>query len=118
MTAAIETERTSLLIDELKHHHRNSHFHRAEMLNALGQLDEADIASQRGETSTATWLKRELNLATATAYEYVHVSRGLRRFRLLYETFRSGIMPYSTMRLLLRYMHEQNEEELVDGCVP
>ena len=114
MTAAIETERTSLLIDELKHHHRNSHFHRAEMLNALGQLDEADIASQRGETSTATWLKRELNLATATAYEYVHVSRGLRRFRLLYETFRSGIMPYSTMRLLLRYMHEQNEEELVD----
>ena len=84
------------------------------MLDALGQLDEENIAEQRGETSTATWIKRELNLPTSTAYEYTRVARGLRRFRLLFETFRSGVMPYNTMRFLLRYMHEENEEDLID----
>ena len=118
MTTATATrtrhEHTTDLIDTLKDHHRHSHTHRADMLVALGQLDEADIATQRGENSTATWLKRELNLPTATAYEYVSIARGLRRFRQLYDTFRSGVMPYSTMRLLLRYMHEHNEETLID----
>ena len=84
------------------------------MLDTLGQLDEEDIAEQRGEFSTATWLKRELNLPPSTAYEYLRVARGLRRFRLLFETFRSGVMPYNTMRFLLKFMHEENEEELID----
>lgn len=111
-TAPIET--TLQLIDDLKFHHCESHTHRADMLDALGQLDEENIAEQRGETSTATWIKRELNLPTSTAYEYTRVARGLRRFRLLFETFRSGVMPYNTMRFLLRYMHEENEEDLID----
>lgn len=108
------TRDTPQLVDDLKNHHRQSHTHRADMLDLLGQLDEADIAAQYSENSTATWIRRELNLPTATAYEYVHIARGLRRFRHLFETFRSGIMPYSTMRLLLKYMTEQNEQELVE----
>jgi len=108
------TSKTLQLIDDLKFHHCESHTHRADMLDALGQLDEEDIAEQRGEFSTATWLKRELNLPPSTAYEYLRVARGLRRFRLLYETFRSGVMPYNTMRFLLKFMDEENEEELID----
>ena len=113
-TATAPVDKTQLLIDDLKFHHCESHTHRADMLDALGQLDEDDIAEQYGESSTATWIKRELNLPASTAYEYTRVARGLRRFRLLFETFRSGVMPYNTVRFLLRYMHEENEEELID----
>ncbi len=110
-----------LMVEELdsniKWLHRHSNRHRAEMLMAVAEFDEQGYADFYGESSTATWLRRELNLEHSTAYEYVRVARGLRKFPLLFDTFQSGVMPYRTVRFLLRYMTEENEEELVDLAV-
>ncbi len=97
--------------------HRCSNRDRARMLAAVAEFDEEGYADFYGESSTATWLQRELNLPNSTAYEYVRVARGLRRFPLLFEVFQSGIMPYRTVRFLLNYMTEDNEEELIDLAV-
>ena len=122
MTVAVE-ERTDgrtgglsaeVLEDQIKCNQLSANYHRAKMLDAVGQFDEQGLAEQYGERSTATWLRNELNLPQATAFEYVRVARGLRKFRRLYDAFESGVMPYSTVRFLLRCMDECNEEQYVE----
>lgn len=122
MTVAVE-ERTDgrtdglsaeVLEDQIKCNQLSANYHRAQMLDAVGQFDEQGLAEQYGEKSTATWLRNELNLPQATAFEYVRVARGLRKFRRLYDAFESGVMPYSTVRFLLRCMDEYNEEQYVE----
>lgn len=121
MTIAVE-ERTEdrtgdlsaeVLEDQIKCNQLSANHHRARMLDAVGQFDEQGLAEQYGEKSTATWLRSELNLPQATAFEYVRVARGLRKFRLLFDAFESGVMPYSTVRFLLQYLEECNEEQYV-----
>ena len=102
-----------VLEDQIKCNQLSANHHRARMLDAVGQFDEQGLAEQYGEKSTATWLRSELNLPQATAFEYVRVARGLRKFRLLFDAFESGVMPYSTVRFLLQYLKECNEEQYV-----
>ncbi|GAA3520067.1 HNH endonuclease [Corynebacterium pilbarense] len=121
MTIAVDErteDRTSdlsaeVLEDQIKCNQLSANHHRARMLDAVGQFDEQGLAEQYGEKSTATWLRSELNLPQATAFEYVRVARGLRKFRLLFDAFESGVMPYSTVRFLLQYLEECNEEQYV-----
>lgn len=121
MTAAVEKQaqaRTGglsadLLEEQIKGNHLTANHHRAWMLDAVGQFDEQQLAETYGEKTTATWLRRELNLPEATAFEYVRVARGLRKYRRLFHAFESGVMPYSTVRCLLRFLEEESEEELV-----
>lgn len=103
-----------LLEGRIKDNYLTANQHRAVMLDAIGQFDEQGLAEAYGEKTTATWLRRELNLPDATTYEYVRVAKGLRRFRKLYAAFESGMMPYSTVRFLLRFLDEENEEDLVE----
>lgn len=122
MTVAVEERKdgrtgglsAEVLEDQIKCNQLSANYHRAQMLDAVGQFDEQGLAEQYGEKSTATWLRSELNLPQATAFEYVRVARGLRKFRRLYDAFESGVMPYSTVRFLLRYMDECNEEQYVE----
>lgn len=122
MTVAVEERKdgrtgglsAEVLEDQIKCNQLSANYHRAKMLDAVGQFDEQGLAEQYGEKSTATWLRSELNLPQATAFEYVRVARGLRKFRRLYDAFESGVMPYSTVRFLLRYMDECNEEQYVE----
>ena len=102
-----------VLEDQIKCNQLSANHHRARMLDAVGQFDEQELAEKYGEKSTATWLRSELNLPQATAFEYVRVARGLRKFRLLFDAFESGVMPYSTVRFLLQYLEECNEAQYV-----
>lgn len=121
MTIAVDErteDRTSdlsaeVLEDQIKCNQLSANHHRARMLDAVGQFDEQELAEKYGEKSTATWLRSELNLPQATAFEYVRVARGLRKFRLLFDAFESGVMPYSAVRFLLQYLEECNEEQYV-----
>ena len=121
MTIAVDErteDRTSdlsaeVLEDQIKCNQLSANHHRARMLDAVGQFDEQELAEKYGEKSTATWLRSELNLPQATAFEYVRVARGLRKFRLLFDAFESGVMPYSTVRFLLQYLEECNEAQYV-----
>ena len=71
-----------VLEDQIKCNQLSANHHRALMLDAVGQFDEQELAEQYGEKSTATWLRSELNLPQATAFEYVRVARGLRKLRV------------------------------------
>lgn len=102
-----------VLEDQIKCNQLSANHHRARMLDAVGQFDEQGLAEQYGEKSTATWLRSELNLPQATAFEYVRVARGLRKYRHLFDAFESGVMPYSTVRFLLQYLEQHNEEQYV-----
>lgn len=99
---------------EIKQNYLKANHHRALMFEALAEFDENGFAELYGESSTATWLRREMNLPDATAFEYVRVARAMRKFPLLFDTFRSGVIPYTTVRYLMRFLTEENEEELLD----
>lgn len=101
------------VIERIRSQHRISNGVRARMLDGIGEFDELKMAGELGERSTAAWLIRDLKLAYSTAYEYVHVGRGVRRFRHMYVAFEEGALDYTTVRLLLRYLTEENEMELV-----
>lgn len=102
-----------VLEDQIKCNYLSANHHRARMLEAIAQFDELELAQQVGERSTAAWLCRELNLPEPTAFEYVRVARGLRQFPQLFSAFESGVMSYSTVRYLLRYLTEENEADVV-----
>lgn len=108
------TSKVEVLEGKIKDLYIRSNQYRALMFSALADFDEQGFAEFYGETSTATWIRRELNLPSSTAFEYVRMARGLRKFPLLDNTFGAGVMPYSTVRYLLRFLTEENEEELID----
>lgn len=102
------------LQDRIRSYYIHANANRAVMLDLVGEFDEAEMYLEHGHYTTSAWLQQELNLPISTAYEYVRVARGLRKFRCLLDAFEAGVMPYSTVRFLLRYLTEENEEELVD----
>lgn len=57
------------------------------MLDAVGEFDEGGCAEWLGAKHTASWLARELQVSEATAFEYVFVFRGSRKYRSLYGAF-------------------------------
>lgn len=93
--------------------HDDSTVARARMLDAVGQFDEGDCAPRLGSKTTAAWLIRDLRIPRSTAFEYVFVARGIRQYRMLYESFEKARISYTTVRWLLNYMNEENEGELV-----
>lgn len=73
------------------------------MLDTVGEVDGEGCAEWLGAKHTASWLARKLRVSEATAFEYVFVSRGIRKYRSLYGAFECGAVSYTTVRFLLRY---------------
>lgn len=101
------------IADAIRRHHRRVNISKADLLERIAQFDERDLAYSFGATSTASWLARELHYPVATAYEYVRVARKLREFPFMQAAFTAGDLDYTTVRLLMRYINEQNERGLV-----
>lgn len=97
----------------IQEYHVRATRNRALMLNGVGLFDELGLAKDHGVSSTAQFLIRELRLPQATAYEYVRIAKGLRRFQFLYSAFEQGKIPYSTVRFLLPKLTDDNEAALV-----
>lgn len=94
--------------------HRNMHGSKATMLKHIRLMDEMHLAPLAGARTTAQWLMRRFGIASSTAHEYVHIAHNLGRFAHLEHYFALGNISYSVVRLLLRYLTEDNEEELVE----
>ena len=113
MAVLVATNPVDELVRDIKDLQMVSTYYRARFLDAVGRFDENDFAGLYGESTTSKWLVRELRLAGSTAFEYVRMGRGLRKFRQLYRAFEDGDVAYSTVRFILRFMTEENEGELV-----
>ncbi len=94
--------------------HVQLHRSKAEMLRNIRRLDQLELASEAGASSTAQWLIRRFGIAASTAHEYVNVANRLGSFPYLEQRFEEGYISYSVVRLLLRYLTEENERELAD----
>lgn len=101
------------IADAIRRHHRRVNMSKSDLLERIAEFDESDLAYAFGATSTASWLARELHYPVATAYEYVRVARKLREFPILNAAFTYGDVDYTTVRLLLGYLNEDNEQGLV-----
>lgn len=107
------TDRAYKIADAIRRHHRRVNKSKAELLEQIAEFDASDLAYSFGATSTASWLARELHYPVATAYEYVRVARKLQEFPMLKSAFAYGDLDYTTVRLLLRFMNEENERGLI-----
>lgn len=112
--ASAPSDEARALATEIREHHRSVNASKAALLDCIARFDEADLAEGFGALSTASWLTRELNYATTTAYEYVQVGRALHRYPLLHAAFQAGDIDYTTVRFLQKYLAEENEAQLVE----
>lgn len=102
------------LVERIQDLHRRLTRGKAELIAAIYEFDANNLAEAHGASSTATWLCRVLGISRSTAYEYVRVGKELVDFPILDFAFERGEVDYSTVRLLLKYITSDNEQELVD----
>lgn len=102
------------LIDGIRDSHRNLTRHKARFLIGLGEFDSRGLSRSQGASTGAAWLSRTCGISQRSAYEYLRMGGKLRNFPLLARHFSAGELSYSKVRLLLRYLHEGNEPELVE----
>ncbi|MDO5512499.1 HNH endonuclease signature motif containing protein [Corynebacterium sp.] len=101
LTASITTATTSLTR------------YKAEFITAIAEFDDRTLARSLGAPSTTAWLVRTQGMSSRTAYEYLSVGRRLRPFYDLTGAFLDGDLSYSKVRLLLKYMTDENEQSLI-----
>lgn len=87
---------------------------KADLLRQIRHFEEAGLARLAGASSTAHALIRRLGISDSTAYEYVNIACRLGTFPLLEQAFGAGEVSYSKVRLVLPYITEDNEAELVE----
>ncbi|MDY5785727.1 HNH endonuclease signature motif containing protein [Corynebacterium sp.] len=86
---------------------------KAKILYAIALVDALRIASQLGARSTAGWLIRNLSVSHSTAHEYVKAGRAMLEFSVMADAFLEGRINYSKVRLMLPYLTEHNEADIV-----
>lgn len=86
---------------------------KAFFLVGLTYFHARNLAPVAGSPNTLQWLLRRHNIARSTAYEYINVASRLLEFPRLTDSFCAVKITYSAVRLLLRYLKPENEEELV-----
>lgn len=101
------------LLERITTAHRDMERFQSGFLLAVGYFDLRGLARDSGAPSTASFLTRALDIAPSTAYEYVRVANTLVQFQFAAEAFERGEIGYSKIRLLGRYLTEQDEIELV-----
>ncbi|QGU04065.1 HNH endonuclease signature motif containing protein [Corynebacterium comes] len=110
LTDQSDTDLTATITDA----HRQLTHHKARFILALTEFHDRELARAHGAPTTAAWLQLTHGVARRTAYEYLGVGARLKNFPLLAQTFLAAAFSYSIVRLLLRYMTPENQEELIE----
>lgn len=79
----------------------------------LAEFDDRGLAGECGARSTAAWIVRSFDVADNTAYDYLRVARTVSTFRFVADSFLEAKINYSKVRLLGKYLTDENEIELV-----
>lgn len=118
MTQVTESDLAAIsLFEAIDAAHRNMTSSKAELLARIREFDLLGLAPKAGSRTTAQYLMRRFGVKSSTAYEYVNVAHKLGLYPYLEYHFSTGDISYSVVRLLLQYLAEDNERELVDMAV-
>jgi len=112
LATIIDRTDTELTAELTSAHRQLTHF-KARFILSVAEFDARDLARTHAAPGTAAWLQRTFHLSRSTAFEYLGVGRKLRDFPLLAQAFLDAEFSYSVVRLLLRYLTEDNQEELL-----
>jgi len=112
LTELTDLTDTDLATDINQSHLSLTHF-KARFILAVTEFDERGLARAHAAPSTVVWMQRRFGMKRSTGFEYLQVGRKLRRFPRLAQAFLDAALSYSIVRLLLRYLTEDNEEELL-----
>lgn len=102
------------LTDSITTAHQSLTRYKAHFIVSVTEFDARNLARSCGAPNTSSWLVRTQGISFRTAQEYLSVGRQLRGFFFLTEAFLRGDVSYSKVRLLLKYLTEENEIELVE----
>lgn len=85
----------------------------AHVLEAIAVFDEHNCAAEFGCRSTGAWLTRFGKMKKTRAYEYAALAPRIVKFQHLMNTFKDGLIDYTSVRFMAEYLTEENEYELV-----
>lgn len=102
------------LVDDLAITHTSLTISKARFILAVAEFHERKLAREQGAPTTAVWLMRRFNISYRTSAEYLNTGAKMRRFPAVAECFLSGEFSYSVIRLLGRYLTDDNVDELID----
>lgn len=103
----------SALVRTLNNVHGEMARYKAAFILALADFHARGLAKQQGAPSTAVWLRRHLSIGESTSYEYLRLGTRLQGTPLLAQAFLDGEVSYSAVRLVVRYLDDTNEYELL-----
>lgn len=101
------------LEDELGQSLDTSEVKRARFLVALGEFEERDLAESRGAKSCVSYLSRHYGQSHRAAQDFRTQARRLHQWPLVAMHMLAGRLTYSKMRIVLRYITEENQEEIL-----
>ena len=114
MLATITDRTDTDLTADITESHLSLTRSKARFILSLAEFDSRDLARSHASPGTAAWLQRTFSLSRSTAFEYLGVGRKLRNFPLVAQAFLDAEFSYSVVRLLLRYLTPENQEELIE----
>ncbi len=101
------------LVDALGTSFRHFEIQRAHALAMLGEFDARRLSRSRGAPDPAAWLATFAGQSTRAAEDYRTVARHLHRWTEFLEHYLDGAFTYSVVRLALRYVTEDNHDEIL-----
>ena len=101
------------LEQELRHSLDTSEVRRARFLVALGEFEARDLAQSRGAKNCVSYLSRHYGQSHRAAQDFRTQARRLHQWPLAAMYLLAGRLTYSKMRIVLRYITEENQEDLL-----
>lgn len=101
------------LVDALSTSFHHFEIQRAHALAMLGEFDARRLSRSRGTPDPAVWLATFAGQSTRAAEDYRTVARRLHRWTAFLEHYLNGAFTYSVVRLALRYVTEDNHDEVL-----
>ncbi len=98
---------------ELRHSLDTSEVRRARFLVALGEFEDRELAESRGAKNCVSYLSRHYGQSRRAAQDFRTQARRLHRWPLVAMYLLAGRITYSKMRIVLRYITEENQEEIL-----
>ncbi|WP_257182847.1 HNH endonuclease [Corynebacterium cystitidis] len=99
------------VLHEVNHKFRR---HYGELLTFIAEFHFRNLALQHGARNTAHWLTLTLDIAPKTAQEYVTVASRSFDFPRVRDALYDGLISYSAVRILAKYLTADNEEDLLE----
>lgn len=99
--------------EDLAHHERIA---TAELIAALGEVDERKLYLGQGCSSMSSYCTRVLHLSEHAAYDRIEAARFGREFPVVLDRLRCGALTLTNLRLLGPFLKADTVEPLLDAA--